>query len=276
MPAVALAERVAEEVGCRAGGKVGYTIGFENETSQDTLIKYMTDGVLVNERGRDEQLLKYFCIILDEAHERSLNTDTLLPMLLETCQLRQNFKLIVCNASINSSQFVRYMKDKFAITPPVIRVPGRLYPVEIVYVMRPRLLYPTSSAVEVVLHIIESRQDGDILVFCAGQRDINTICTALRGYTSNATTDMPLLVVPIHRNLPDYKQKVALGPTPAGSRKVVVATNIAETSLTIDGIVFVVDMGTVMKKFFEPLTGFTRLSQYPISAGSAVQRAGRA
>lgn len=87
---------------------------------------------------------------------------------------------------------------------------------------------------------------------------------------------MPLLVVPIHRNLPDYKQKVALGPTPAGSRKVVVATNIAETSLTIDGIVFVVDMGTVMKKFFEPLTGFTRLSQYPISAGSAVQRAGRA
>lgn len=84
--------------------------------------------------------------------------------MLPVCMLQQSF-----SASINSSQFVRYMKDKFAITPPVIRVPGRLYPVEIVYVMRPRLLYPTSSAVEVVLHIIESRQDGDILVFCAGQ-----------------------------------------------------------------------------------------------------------
>eukprot|EP01065_Artemidia_motanka_P029544 TRINITY_DN35641_c0_g1_i1.p1 TRINITY_DN35641_c0_g1~~TRINITY_DN35641_c0_g1_i1.p1 ORF type:complete len:1076 (+),score=329.72 TRINITY_DN35641_c0_g1_i1:60-3287(+) len=270
--AMSVAKRVSEEVGTDLGGKVGYSIRFEDCTSERTLIKYMTDGVLLREAMRDPELSQYSCIIMDEAHERSLNTDVLFGVMKGVAGRRRDLKLIVTSATMDKEKF-----SGFFCNCPVFIVSGRCYPVEVFYKPANVSDY-VDAAVKQAVEIHLRCGPGDILVFMTGQEDIETTAEWIRRKLQEQDDALSetLVILPVYSLLPSELQAKIFDPAPPGCRKCIIATNIAETSLTVDGVMFVVDSGFAKLKIFNPRTGMDALQVFPESQAAARQRSGRA
>ncbi|KAH9722090.1 RNA helicase [Citrus sinensis] len=237
------------EAGYTKQGKVGYSIRFEDCTSEKTILKYMTD---------------------DEAHERTLSTDILFGLLKDLIKFRSDLKLLISSATLDAEKFSDYFGSA-----PIFKIPGRRYPVEIHYTKAPEADY-IDAAIVTVLQIHVTQSPGDILVFLTGQEEIETADEILKHRTRGLGSKIAeLIICPIYANLPTELQAKIFEPTPEGARKVVLATNIAETSLTIDGIKYVIDPGFSKVKSYNPRTGMESLLVHPISKASAMQRAGR-
>lgn len=268
--AMSVAKRVSEEMECKLGSTVGYAIRFEDCTSPETKIKYMTDGVLLRESLNEGDLDRYSIIILDEAHERSLSTDVLMGLLRKILSRRRDLKLIVTSATMNAEKF-----SKFFGNAPSFTIPGRTFPVETFHSKSPCEDY-VDSAVKQVLQIHLSLPPGDMLVFMTGQEDIEITCQVVSERLSQLDDPPPLAVLPIYSQMPADLQAKIFDATSDGRRKVIVATNIAETSLTVDGIHYVVDAGFCKLKVYNPKVGMDALQITPISQANATQRTGRA
>ncbi|GLB36636.1 putative helicase associated domain (HA2) Add an annotation [Lyophyllum shimeji] len=268
--AMSVAKRVSEEMECKLGTTVGYAIRFEDCTSAETKIKYMTDGVLLRESLNEGDLDRYSVIILDEAHERSLSTDVLMGLLRKVLSRRRDLKLIVTSATMNAEKF-----SNFYGNAPTYTIPGRTFPVEIFHAKTPCEDYVDSS-VKQILQIHLSLPPGDILVFMTGQEDIEITCQVVQERLSQLDDPPPLAVLPIYSQMPADLQAKIFEATSDGRRKVIVATNIAETSLTVDGILYVVDAGYCKLKVYNPKVGMDALQITPISQANASQRTGRA
>ncbi|KAF8624805.1 hypothetical protein AX15_005694 [Amanita polypyramis BW_CC] len=268
--AMSVAKRVSEEMECKLGSTVGYAIRFEDCTTAETKIKYMTDGVLLRESLNEGDLDRYSVIILDEAHERSLSTDVLMGLLRKILSRRRDLKLIVTSATMNAEKF-----SKFYGNAPTYTIPGRTFPVEIFHSKSPCEDY-VDSTVKQVLQIHLSLPPGDILVFMTGQEDIEITCQVVGERLSQLDEPAPLAVLPIYSQMPADLQARIFEPTADGRRKVIVATNIAETSLTVDGILYVVDAGYCKLKVYNPKVGMDALQITPVSQANANQRTGRA
>ncbi|KAL6249342.1 DEAH-box ATP-dependent RNA helicase prp22 [Rhinocladiella similis] len=269
--AMSVAKRVSEEVGCELGREVGYTIRFEDRTSPDTRIKYMTDGMLQREILLDPDLKRYSVIMLDEAHERTIATDVLFGLLKKTLKRRPDMKLIVTSATLDAEKFSEYFNDC-----PIFTIPGRTFPVEIMYSREPEEDY-LDAALTTVMQIHLTEPPGDILLFLTGQEEIDTSCEVLYERMKALGPSVPeLIILPVYSALPSEMQSRIFDPAPPGSRKVVIATNIAETSITIDHVYYVIDPGFVKQNAYDPKLGMDSLVVTPISQAQAKQRAGRA
>ncbi|KAJ6144373.1 hypothetical protein N7470_008268 [Penicillium chermesinum] len=268
--AMSVAKRVSEEMDVELGGKVGYAIRFEDCTSDETVIKYMTDGVLLRESLTQSDLDKYSCIIMDEAHERALNTDVLMGLLKKVLARRRDLKLIVTSATMNAERFSRFYGGA-----PEFIIPGRTFPVDTHFSRTPCEDY-VDSAVKQILAIHVSQGQGDILVFMTGQEDIEATCELCDERLKLLNDPAPLSILPIYSQMPAEQQARIFERAEPGTRKVIVATNIAETSLTVDGIMFVVDSGYSKLKVYNPRMGMDTLQITPISQANANQRSGRA
>ncbi|KAF8533343.1 P-loop containing nucleoside triphosphate hydrolase protein [Trichophaea hybrida] len=231
--AMSVAARVAEEMGVKLGNEVGYSIRFEDQTSDKTVLKYMTDGMLLREFLTEPDLGAYSALMIDEAHERTLSTDILFGLVKDLARFRSDLKLLISSATMDAQKFSRYFDNC-----PIFNIPGRRYPVD--------------DEIE------------------AAELNLQETCRKL----GNKIRE--LIVCPIYANLPSELQTKIFEPTPPGARKVVLATNIAETSLTIDGIVYVIDPGFVKENVYNPRTGMESLVVTPCSRAAAKQRMGRA
>ncbi|CAM8879472.1 unnamed protein product [Rhodiola kirilowii] len=269
--AMSVAKRVAEEFGCRLGEEVGYAIRFEDCTGPDTVIKYMTDGMLLREILIDENLSQYSVVMLDEAHERTIHTDVLFGLLKKLLGRRKDLRLIVTSATLDAEKFSGYFFNCNIFT-----IPGRTFPVEILYTKQPESDYLDASLITVLqIHLTEP--EGDILLFLTGQEEIDYACQSLYERMKGLGKNVPeLIILPVYSALPSEMQSRIFEPAPPGKRKVVVATNIAEASLTIDGIFYVIDPGFAKQNVYNPKQGLDSLVITPISQASAKQRAGRA
>ncbi|XP_063293889.1 pre-mRNA-splicing factor ATP-dependent RNA helicase PRP16 [Pelobates fuscus] len=268
--AMSVAKRVSEEMQVGLGEEVGYAIRFEDCTSEKTLIKYMTDGILLRESLREADLDHYSAVIMDEAHERSLNTDVLFGLLREVVTRRSDLKLIVTSATMDSDKFAAFFGNV-----PIFHIPGRTFPVDILFSKTPQEDY-VEAAVKQALQIHLSGAGGDILIFMPGQEDIEVTSDQIVERLEELESAPQLAVLPIYSQLPSDLQAKIFQKAPDGVRKCIVATNIAETSLTVDGIMFVVDSGYCKLKVFNPRIGMDALQIYPISQANANQRSGRA
>ncbi|WVW82331.1 hypothetical protein I302_104338 [Kwoniella bestiolae CBS 10118] len=269
--AMSVAARVAEEMGCRLGQEVGYSIRFEDMTSDKTALKYMTDGMLLREFLTDPELSTYSALVIDEAHERTLSTDILFGLIKDIARFRPELRLLISSATLNAQKFADFFDQA-----PIFDVPGRRYPVDMFYTKQPEANY-MHAAVTTILQIHTTQPKGDILLFLTGQDEIEAAEENLKE-TMYALGDKvaELIIAPIYANLPSEMQSKIFEPTPEKARKVVLATNIAETSITIDGVVYVIDPGFVKQNNYNPKTGMSSLVVEPISRASANQRAGRA
>ena len=272
LPTRSVAERVATEYGCVLGEEIGYTIRFEDKTSSRTIIKYMTDGILLRKALSDPTFSQYGVLIIDEAHERSINTDVLLGLLKRAIALR-TFKLIVTSATLNVEKFSAFFDNAF-----IFRVSGRSFPVDLVYLDEP---FPSNSSyvfecVKKVITIHLEEEAGDILVFLPGKEEIEDAYSKLQRWGLSLPAAFPKMQIHmVYAALPTEVQAQVFLEAPTNTRKVVLATNVAETSVTIDGIRFVVDSGIFKEKIFRPSTGMEILRVIPISQAQAKQRAGR-
>ncbi|HET8664014.1 MAG TPA: ATP-dependent RNA helicase HrpA [Nocardioides sp.] len=282
-----VAERLASELRTELGTEVGYQVRFTDRTSHDTRVKVMTDGILLAELQRDRELRRYDTIIIDEAHERSLNIDFLLGYLKRLLPRRPDLKLVITSATIDPERFARHFADGRGRPAPVIEVSGRTYPVEIRY----RPLVTTGAGPdgvdeegEVVVRdqteaIVDAVRElahegpGDVLVFLPGEREIRDTADAL----SDVKTDpgRTLEVVPLFSRLSAAEQHRVFSSHPQTTRRIVLATNVAETSLTVPGIRYVVDTGVARISRYSMKTKVQRLPIEPISQASAAQRSGR-
>mmetsp|Transcript_25827 Transcript_25827/g.38154 ORF Transcript_25827/g.38154 Transcript_25827/m.38154 type:complete len:954 (-) Transcript_25827:33-2894(-) len=283
--AMSVAKRVSEEVAAgkvergelisekdNLGGIVGYAIRFEDQTTEDTLIKYMTDGVLLRESLRDPSLNRYSAIIMDEAHERSLNTDVLFGVLKKVLTRRSDLKLIVTSATLSADVF-----SSFFGGAPIFRIPGRTFPVETYFAKSVQEDY-VMAAVKQALQIHFNSPKGDILIFMTGQEDIEGTCQVIAEKMKQLGEEdaPPLLVLPMYSQLPADLQAKIFEAAPEGVRKCIVSTNVAETSLTVDGIKYVIDAGFYKLKVYNPKIGMDALLVTPVSKANAKQRSGRA
>ncbi|ODA78897.1 hypothetical protein RJ55_04487 [Drechmeria coniospora] len=269
--AMSVAARVADEVGVKVGNEVGYSIRFEDCTSDKTVLKYMTDGMLLREFMTEPDLAGYSAIMIDEAHERTVHTDILLALVKDLSRERPDLKLLISSATMNATKFSEYFDDA-----PIFNIPGRRYPVDIYYTPAPEANY-LAAAITTTFQIHTTQGRGDILIFLTGQDEIEAAELELAETARKLGSRVKELVIcPIYANLPSELQAKIFEPTPEGARKVVLATNIAETSLTIDGIVYVIDPGYVKENIYNPATGMSNLVAVPCSRASANQRSGRA
>lgn len=269
--AMSVAARVAHEMNVKLGREVGYSIRFEDCTSEKTSIKYMTDGMLLREFLNEPDLGMYSAMMVDEAHERTLHTDVLFGLVKDIARYRTDLKLLISSATLDAEKFSEYFDNA-----PIFRIPGRRYPVDIMYTKAPEADY-LDAAVVTVLQIHVTQPEGDVLVFLTGQEEIEAAEETLRQRTKGLGSKIKELVIcPIYSTLPPDMQAKIFEPTPKGARKVVLATNIAETSLTIDGIRYVIDPGFCKQKAYNPRTGMESLVVTPVSKASSLQRAGRA
>ncbi|XP_014098212.1 ATP-dependent RNA helicase DHX15 homolog [Bactrocera oleae] len=276
--AMSVAQRVSEEMDVGLGEEVGYSIRFEDCSSAKTVLKYMTDGMLLREAMSDPMLEQYQVILLDEAHERTLATDILMGVLKEVIRQRNDLKLVVMSATLDAGKFQQYFDNA-----PLMNVPGRTHPVEIFYTPEPERDYLEAAIRTVIqIHMCEDIE-GDILMFLTGQEEIEEACKRIKRETDNLGSDIgELKCIPLYSTLPPNLQQRIFEPAPprnangAIGRKVVVSTNIAETSLTIDGVVFVIDPGFAKQKVYNPRIRVESLLISAISKASAQQRAGRA
>ncbi|KAL1497005.1 hypothetical protein ABEB36_008037 [Hypothenemus hampei] len=269
--AMSVAARVSQEMGCKLGNEVGYAIRFEDCTSERTIIKYMTDGTLHREFLSEPDLQSYSLMIIDEAHERTLHTDILFGLVKDIARFRPDLKLLISSATLDAQKFSEFFDDA-----PIFRIPGRRFPVDIYYTKAPEADYVDACVIS-ILQIHVSQALGDILVFLTGQEEIETCQELLQDRLRRLGSKVrELIVLPVYANLPSDMQAKIFDPTPPGARKVVLATNIAETSLTIDNIIYVIDPGFAKQNHFNSKTGMESLMVVPISKASANQRAGRA
>jgi ATP-dependent helicase HrpA len=272
-----LATRLAKELGAAGQHAVGYKIRFNDQTDDNTFVKVMTDGVLLAETHSDRNLWRYDTLIIDEAHERSLNIDFLLGYVKRLLSKRQDMKVIVTSATIDPQRFSRHFNDA-----PVIEVSGRTYPVEVRY--RPEHLLddsddevPIEDAVSrAVDEVFLDSREGDILVFLPGEREIRDTAEALRKHSfdkSRAAMHGNVEVLPLYSRLSNAEQDRVFQT--GGRRRIVLATNVAETSLTVPGIKYVIDAGLARIKRYSARSKINQLQIEPISQASAKQRAGR-
>lgn len=278
--AMSVAKRVADEMDVNLGEEVGYSIRFENKTSPKTILKYMTDGMLLREAMEDHMLARYSCIILDEAHERTLATDILMGLLKQITLRRPDLKIIIMSATLDAEKFQNYFNGA-----PLLAVPGRTHPVEIYYTPEYQKDY-LDAAIRTVLQIHATEDQGDVLLFLTGEEEIEDACRKIQLEADELVREQgcgPLKVYPLYGSLPPNQQQKIFEEAPENhkpngrpGRKVIVSTNIAETSLTIDGIVYVVDPGFSKQKVYNPRIRVESLLVSPISKASAQQRAGRA
>ncbi|KAI9308744.1 Asp-Glu-Ala-His box polypeptide 35, isoform CRA_a [Cunninghamella echinulata] len=279
--ATTVAQRVADEKNCKLGAEVGYLIRFDDQTSSKTRIKYMTDGMLFRETMIDPLLTNYDVIMIDEAHERSLYTDILLGVIKKIQKKRPDLHVIISSATLDAEGFYNFFnhnktKDKTKDTATIISLEGRMYPVDILYVDKPVADYVEYTIQTVFdIHIQEPR--GDILVFLTGREEIDkTVSELYERAKTLPKKSLSLEPLPLYAGLTLQEQLRAFETTPRDSRKVIVSTNIAEASLTCEGIVYVIDSGFVKIQAYNPKTGMESLVVTPISKASAIQRAGRA
>ena len=283
--ATTVATRVAGEMCCKLGEQVGYSIRFEDLTSVKTRIKFLTDGLLLREALADPLLSRYSVIMVDEAHERSLSTDVLLGVLKKIRERRPDLRIVVSSATLQAEEFLRFFssgKDENissgdgTTVGKIISLEGRMYPVDTLFLEGPAEDY-VEKAVRTVFDIHASEADGDILIFLTGREEIDT---ALKLIADRAASLHPraqsILALPLYAGLTSEQQLYIFEPAPESTRKVVVSTNIAEASVTIEGIVYVIDSGFVKLRAFNPKTGIETLTATSISKASATQRAGRA
>ena len=269
--AMSVAARVAEEMGVKVGNQVGYSIRFEDATSDKTILKYMTDGMLLREFLTEPDLGAYSALMIDEAHERTLHTDILFGLVKDIARFRPELKLLISSATMDAQKFAKYFDDA-----PIFNIPGRRYPVDIHYTPQPEANY-LAAAVTTIFQIHITQPRGDILVFLTGQEEIEAAELNLQETARKLGSKVPeMIICPIYANLPSELQSKIFEPTPPNARKVVLATNIAETSLTIDGIVYVIDPGFVKENVYNARTGMESLVVTPCSRASANQRSGRA
>ncbi len=270
-----VAERIAEELQVELGTAIGYQVRFTDQSSEHTLVKVMTDGILLNEMQRDRMLRKYDTIIIDEAHERSLNIDFILGYLKQLLPRRPDLKVVITSATIDPQRFAEHFASRDGTPAPIIEVSGRTYPVEVRY--RP-LVDPdrpedterdqVTGVCEAVEELWTENREGDILVFLSGEREIRDTADAL------SSMDLPQTeVLPLYARLSGAEQHRVFGR--ASGRRIVLATNVAETSLTVPGIRYVVDAGTARISRYSQRTKVQRLPIEPVSQASANQRAGR-
>ena len=278
--ASSVARRIAQELGSSLEDFVGYKVRFSDHTRAGARIKVMTDGILLAETHSDPQLLAYDTIIIDEAHERSLNIDFLLGYLHQLLPRRPDLKLVVTSATIDAERFARHLGGQ-ATPAPVLRVSGRLYPVEVRYRpyddadlvsvrTAPSRAEPKTQA-QAILDAVDELAAlgrGDVLVFLPGEREIREVAEALRKHHPPATE-----ILPLYARLSASDQERVFRP--AGGRRIILATNIAETSLTVPGIRFVVDTGQARIKRYSYRNKVEQLHVEPISRAAADQRAGR-
>lgn len=280
--AVNLARRVAEETMTRLGSKVGYTVRFDDTSSSETIIKYLTDGMLLREILSDELLLRYKFVVLDEAHERTLRTDMLFGMIKKIQRIREEkhkrgeagiepLKVVVMSATLDAEKF-----SEFFNRAKILYISGRLYPVDTLFTTEPQADYIDAALVS-IFQIHVNNPKGDILVFLPGQEAIESLTALVNDYASQLRpSQQKLLTCPLFAALPPSQQQKVFDPAPENTRKVVLATNIAETSITISGIKYVIDCGLAKLRGFNPKIGVESLLLHPISKSSAWQRTGRA
>jgi len=298
---MSVAARVAQEMNVRLGHEVGYSIRFENCTSPKTVISYMTDGMLLREILTQPDLASISALVIDEAHERTLHTDILFGLVKDIVRFRSDLKLIISSATLDAEKFSQYFGAS------IFMIPGRMFPVDIYYTKSPEADYVDASVVTVLQIHVSQPLNGDVLVFLTGQEEIETAAEILAQRAKNLGARIPeLLICPIYANLPSEQQAKIFEKTPKGARKVVLATNIAETrsvyccvlvamrlfvysifvpshlfvlllySLTIDGICYVIDSGFNKQKTYNARSGMESLVVTPVSQAAANQRAGRA
>jgi len=267
-----VAERIAEELNTELGTAVGYQVRFTDHSSSSTLVKVMTDGILLAEMQRDRDLRRYDTIIIDEAHERSLNVDFILGYLKQLLPRRPDLKVIITSATIDPQRFSKHFDNA-----PIIEVSGRTYPVEIRYRALVDLTDEDREDIDQVTGICDAVEElwterggssGDILVFLSGEREIRDAADALNAMALPHTEILPLFA-----RLSAAEQHRVFGQHTG--RRVVLATNVAETSLTVPGIRYVVDTGAARISRYSQRTKVQRLPIEPISRASASQRAGR-
>ncbi|KAH8144931.1 uncharacterized protein LAJ45_11052 [Morchella importuna] len=270
--AMSVAARVAEEMGVKVGNEVGYSIRFEDSTSDKTVLKYMTDGMLLREFLTEPDLGGYSALMIDEAHERTLSTDILFGLVKDIARFRPELKLLISSATMDAQKFSKYFDDA-----PIFNIPGRRYPVDVHYTQQPEANYLNAAITTIFQIHTTTPPQGDILVFLTGQDEIDAAEQNLQETCRKLGNKIrEMIICPIYANLPSELQAKIFEPTPAGARKVVLATNIAETSLTIDGIVYVIDPGFVKENVYNPRTGMESLVVTPCSRAAAKQRMGRA
>ncbi|KZT52792.1 P-loop containing nucleoside triphosphate hydrolase protein [Calocera cornea HHB12733] len=285
--AISLAARVALEQGAPLGEIVGYNVRFDERTSRHTRIKFCTDGMLVRELLLDNVLDRYSVVVVDEAHERTLRTDMLLGSLKRIQRERNTgekrdkdgkrlkpLKVVVMSATLDAERF-----SQFFGKCPVLYISGRQHPVQICHSKAPVEDFQ-DAALRTFLQVHIGQPPGDVLVFLPGQDDIESLAKSIRGYVPQLPpTKQKVLVLPLYGALPPDQQKKIFDPPPPGARKVVLATNIAETSITIPGIRYVIDTGLCKERSYHTRHGGSGLDELlikPISKSSAQQRSGRA
>ncbi|BDA45458.1 probable ATP-dependent RNA helicase DHX35 [Coccomyxa sp. Obi] len=288
--AMTVAARVAEETGSMLGQAVGYGIRFEDVSTPGlTQIRFCTDGVLLQEMLQDPLLTAYSVIMVDEAHERSLATDTLLGLLKKVQRRRPDLRVIIASATLEAERVAAFFDastvrgakagaDDLSKQPALLSVEGRTHSVQIHYLEKPCSDY-VRTAVQTAADIHREDMPGDILIFLTGQQECEDCVAMLEEEARKVRAGraaLRLMPVPLYAGLPAAAQLAAFEHAPRGYRKVVVATNIAETSVTIDGVVFVIDSCFSKQTAYNPLTGLESLLVAPVSKASAAQRAGRA
>jgi RNA helicase HrpA len=268
--ALSVSEFIARQMGVSLPGLIGYKMRFEDKTDQSTVVKIMTDGILLQEMKLDPSLSRYSVIMVDEAHERSLNIDFILGLLKRVLEARPEFKVIVSSATINAEVFSAYFGDC-----PVVKIETQLYPVTIVW--EPPTVEGNQDALtdkieQIINRIIGDKREGDILVFLPGERAIKD-CMQRLAFSESRNR---IHIVPLYARLGKDEQERVFDKAPLGKRKIIISTNIAETSVTIDGVTSVIDSGQAKLNFYNPKTYTASLVQVPISKASCNQRKGRA
>ncbi|MGJ8651805.1 MAG: ATP-dependent RNA helicase HrpA [Opitutaceae bacterium] len=268
--ALSVAQRIAEELGVTYGNEVGAKIRFTDQTKKNTLIKVMTDGILLNEIQDDPLLKKYEAIVIDEAHERSLNIDFILGFLRLLSEKRKDLKIIITSATIDTETFSKAFDGA-----PIIEVSGRMYPVDLIYRPLEEMLEDAGdltyieAAAEIISEIIQDNHEGDVLVFLPGERDIHELNRKL-GDTRARSCD----ILPLYGRLANADQQRIFHPS-GRRRRIILSTNIAETSLTVPGIRYVVDAGLARISRYSATSRTQRLPIEPVAQSSAEQRKGR-
>ena len=271
---------------CQLGHAVGYSIRFEDVTSASTKIKFLTDGLLLREALVDPLLSRYGVIMVDEAHERSLSSDVLLGVLKKIRKRRPELRTVVSSATLDAEDFLRFFENTEMEEDAtangesglgrIVSIEGRAFPVDIHYLSEPCEDY-VERAVKTIFDIHASEPEGDILVFLTGREEIETCIDMIADRIPSLSKDADrLLPLPLYAGLSVEQQMYVFEPAPDATRKVICATNIAEASVTINGIVNVVDCGFVKLRAYNPQTGIETLTATPVSKASATQRAGRA